>query len=261
MSFFSKLSDRDVDAIVGGNAPAGHDELEELALFFREARNVLPEQPTAATAATHLAVVAEAARVAGSQTAGRRASVLPMQRRLRRRFALPVRLAAAAAALALVAAFGGAAYAGGLPDPVQGRVADLVSNVGISLPGHHDDVDQGDVVKVDHGNQGTPAKTSPNNHVLDPQPKPDDRPKTDDGAHAKTDDGAHANSDNGAHTRTDDGMHTQTGSGAHTKTDDHAQPKTDDHAQPQTDGGAHTTTDDGAHPDPDDGAHGNGHNG
>jgi hypothetical protein len=270
MSSLSKLSDRDADAIVGGNAPRGEDELKELALFFREARNVLAEPPTAATAATHLAAIVETARVAGSQSAGRRASVPPKRRKLRP-VALPVRLAAAAAGLALVAAFGGAAYAGGLPDPVQGRVAELVGNVGISLPGNHNDVDQRDVGNIDQGNQGetdqtnqgSTGKTDPGNHLLDPLPKTDDR------AQPKTDDRAHANTDDGAHTKANDDAPSQPNHGAHTKTDEPAPPpadegahtQTDDGAQPKTDDGAHTNTDDGSHPDPDDGAHGTGENG
>jgi hypothetical protein len=278
MSSLSKLSDRDVDAIVGGNAPRGEDELEELALFFREARNVLAEPPMAATAAAHLAAITQTARVAGSQSAGRRASVPPKRRKLRP-VALPVRLAAAATGLALVAAFGGAAYAGGLPDPVQGRVAELVSNVGISLPGNHNDVDQGDVGDIDQGNQGetdqtnqgSAGKTNPGNHLPAPLPKTDDRAqsKTDDGAHANTDDGAHTNTDDGTHTKANDDAPSQPNHRAHTKTDEPAPPpadegvhtQTNDGTQPKTDDGAHTNTDDGSHSDPDDGAHDTGENG
>jgi hypothetical protein len=121
--FYAKVSDREVDAVLAGRQTGG--ELDDVATFFRELRENLVEAPLATLEATHLAAISEATRLAPSPATQQR----PRFRRLAARTTI------AAVGLALVAAFGGAAYAGALPSGVQGKVADIVGNVGLSLPG------------------------------------------------------------------------------------------------------------------------------
>jgi hypothetical protein len=133
--FFAKASDPEVDAVLAGRQTGG--ELDDVATFFRELRENLVEVPSAALEATHLAAISEATRLAPSS--------VTQQRPRNRRFA--ARTTIAAVGLAIMAAFGGAAYAGVLPDGVQGKVADIAGNVGVSLPGHdhpkkHNNVEQ-----------------------------------------------------------------------------------------------------------------------
>jgi len=151
MGYFSRLGDRELDSVLAGNAPAGTDDLQELAAFFRETRTFFAEAPTAATAAKHLAEIVDTARLVADD-GERPIADRPARRRSRNPLSsLGTRVAAAAAGLALLAAFAGAAYAGVLPGPVQGTVADLARNVGITLPGNENDVDRGHVGNTDEG--------------------------------------------------------------------------------------------------------------
>jgi hypothetical protein len=133
--FFAKASDREVDAVLAGRQTGG--ELDDVATFFRELRENLVEVPSATLEATHLAAISEATRLAPPPAT--------QQRPRNRRFA--ARTTIAAVGLAIMAAFGGAAYAGALPAGVQGKVADIAGNVGLSLPGRdhpkkHNNVEQ-----------------------------------------------------------------------------------------------------------------------
>ncbi len=163
MGYFPRLGDRELDSVLAGNAPAGRDDLRELAAFFRDTRTLFAEAPEAATAAKHLAEIVSAARLVADD-GERPIADRPARQRSRNPFSsLGTRVAAAAAGLALLAAFGGAAYAGVLPGPVQGTVADLAGTVGISLPGNENDVDQGDVGNADEGAQSTPDEPAQGN--------------------------------------------------------------------------------------------------
>jgi hypothetical protein len=240
MRFFSRLSDRDADTILAGNVPAdGGDELQELASFFRDARIALAEPPATAVAAAHLAAIAEVARHAAGQASETAAPFRPRQRRLRNPLALPARLAAATAGIALVAAFGGAAYAGVLPDPVQGKVADIANTIGLSLPGNANDVNQGDVGNQDQGSQGNTDQGSTGNQDQGPQGNTDNGPQgnTDQGSQSDTNDGPQGNTDNGPQENTDNGVQANTDKGAESNLDQGAQGNADDGTQGDKSGG------------------------
>ena len=172
MRRFSRLSDRELDGLLAGKAPSGNGDQAELAAFIRDLRASFQEKLAEATQARHLATIVEAAQLLAEgedATATLVRPGLPPDRerspRLRSRrnpvkrswLSLPRAKFAAAAALMLLllAAFGGAAYAGQLPDPVQAEVADIADNVGVQLnDGQHNDVDEGDVDGVDHEKHG-----------------------------------------------------------------------------------------------------------
>jgi hypothetical protein len=261
MRFFSRLSDRDTDAILAGNAPAGDDELQELAAFFHDVRVSLAEPPSTAIATTHLAAIAEAARASALPGSEAQTTPEPRQRRLRNPLTLPARLAAAAAGLALLAAFGGAAYAGRLPDPVQDKVADLARNVGLSLPGNANDVDQGDVGNLDTGtqgnsNQGNQEQGTPGSS--DAGPQGDAGP----GVQNDTNEGAQSGHDDGARANADDGTQGKLGAAGTPQgtADDGADGKAEDdgaQGKPEAHGGAQANRDDGgAQADADEGPQG-----
>lgn len=173
MGRISRLSDQELDRLLAGKVASGNGDLEELAAFIRDVRGRFGEPPSAETAARHLAAIVEAAHFTGEgeettarqeregSAADRERSGQPRSRRklmLRNPFSpLRAKLAVAVTAvgLLLLSAFGGVAYAGALPDPVQGAVADVAGTIGISLPGSgENDLDEGNVDDVDDGNVG-----------------------------------------------------------------------------------------------------------
>ncbi len=166
MGRISRLSDQELDRLLAGKTPPHDGDLEELAAFMRDVR-LLEEPPAAETASKHITAIVEAAQAEPQAERAR-----PAQRRFRRNL-MPstfsqVRtklvIVTAGAALLLLATFGGAAYAGALPGPVQGVVAGAAGNVGISLPGEDDNnVDQGDVNNVDEGNVNNVGEGTVNN--------------------------------------------------------------------------------------------------
>jgi hypothetical protein len=99
----------------------------------------LEEAPPASVEAGHLSGIFEEARLRHPPAPARQIPAQHGRPRLRsplRRLAARARIAAVG--LAALAAFGGAAYAGALPGPVQGKVADIARSVGLSLPGNDD---------------------------------------------------------------------------------------------------------------------------
>lgn len=137
MRFGTKLSERELDGILAGKASGG--ELDDVATFFREMRIGLDEAPPPSVEARHLAGIFEEARHLQPSATERPIPAPRGTRRLRNQFRrLATRTTIAAVGLAALAAFGGAAYAGALPAPLQGKVADLARNIGLSLPGNHD---------------------------------------------------------------------------------------------------------------------------
>jgi hypothetical protein len=156
MRRISRLSDRELDRLVAGDA--GERDLEELAAFFREAKEVLEVPPPMGVAARQVAAIVEAAeRAAGDPTVARVRSPQP---ETRRRPLMQRKLVYVAAGLASLAVFSGAAYADELPAPVQDGVAGVAENVGVSLPSSDDDNDGGGAGSGDddsQGNQQQPA--------------------------------------------------------------------------------------------------------
>lgn len=190
MGRLSNLSDRDLDRLLTGKAPLDGGDLEELAAFIRDVRVHFEVPPDEDAAARHLAAMYAAAESATSETTTSLDRERSTQLRSRRKFMLrnPLSSLRAKLATAVVAgvlalsAFGGAAYAGALPGPVQDAVAGVANNVGVSLPDSND-IDNGDVANVDEGQLGN----------------------TDDGAVSDTNDGALGNTDEGTVGDTNEG--------------------------------------------------------
>jgi hypothetical protein len=209
----SSLSDHEIDRVLTGRALGADGALEEIAAFLEDVRPYFQEPPNDVTAAQHLAAIGQATRALSDGTGvavhGFSADRARSQRaRSRSRSTLGRRkLLVLAAALGVLLAFGGAAYAGALPGPVQGAVSDLVGNVGVSVPGDgdgdsddggqggsddgpvgdHEDRDLGD---VDRGEQ--PVDEGPPNDVGD-----DQRGDVDDDQQGEGNDGAGDNADDG----------------------------------------------------------------
>jgi len=177
MERIAELSDRDIDRLIAGEAPSSARAVDDLAAFIRDIRTQFGEPPTEWSAAAHLAAIVQAAEartagdmatptlvrsgspVADLEQAGRSrsGSIAVRWRPSGRRRARLV-----AAVVVLLSGFGGAAYAGALPGPVQGEVADLVGRFGIELPGAGGhDPDQGNTPDLDRGTVHEPAADDP----------------------------------------------------------------------------------------------------
>lgn len=157
--FARKLTDRELDQVLGGQAPDEEGDLQQLASFVRDARAVLGQAPDEETAARHLAAMSDMARDADTAviasagpTPWRRG---PSSQRERSRV-MSRKLLAIVSAVVLVGLLSGAAYAGVLPGPVQRAVADVAGNLGVALPGSNaeNDIDEGEVNEVDDGQAG-----------------------------------------------------------------------------------------------------------
>jgi hypothetical protein len=164
MGKLSRLSDQEIDRLLTGQEPPEGGDLGELAAFVCDTAAVLPETPDEATAAGHLAAIVAAAQLqVEHESSAPRPSVnlsglsrkaLYFRGRRKQMSGNPFsRLAGkiALAAVVVLAALGGTAYAGVLPDPVQGAVADVADTVGLSLPGAENESDDGVVEDVDNG--------------------------------------------------------------------------------------------------------------
>jgi hypothetical protein len=167
MGYLSRLSDQELDRLLAGKEPPEGEDFGELAAFVSDAAAVLHETPDEATAARHLAAIVAAAQLQlEHESSAPRPSVNPsglnrkaLYFRGRRKLMSSSPPSSFAGKIALVAvivlaAFGGSAYAGVLPDPVQGAVADVADTVGVSLPGAENDSDDGAVEDVDNGAVG-----------------------------------------------------------------------------------------------------------
>ena len=137
MAMLSRPSDRDLDGLIAGRAPDDGGDFDELASFVRELKQAFDSSPNTTTEARHLHAIAAAARLA-THSAPLPAPTRPAPAK-RRLWARPLVLAGALT----LGLFCGVAYAGALPGPVQGAVADVAGNVGVSLPGAHNDKDEG----------------------------------------------------------------------------------------------------------------------
>lgn len=236
MGRFSRFSDRDLDALMAGKTPAGRGELDDLAGFLRDAAVVFEEAPDGGVESRHLAAMTDTARLLANDSpatepAGEPAQ-LPRRKFMSRKLLVPV----AACLLLALSAFGGVAYAGALPGPIQGPVADVADNLGVSLPGAEGDNDDGAQNNKDDG-------------------AVDDR---NDGPVADIDEGAKVDKDDGPVADLDDGVKDDRDDGAVDNNDsavDHgAKADKDDGPVADVDDGAKDDKDDGAVEDRDDGA-------
>jgi len=137
MEFFSKLREQDFDGIFAGTAT--DVELVDIARFFREMRIELEEGLPEAVESEHLiAIFNEARQLPVTSIDPPPAAAFHRSLRLRNPIRrLATRATIAAVAIAALGAFGGAAYAGVLPTPVQGRVATIARHIGLLLPNRH----------------------------------------------------------------------------------------------------------------------------
>ena len=158
MDNIARLSDRELDLLLEGKAPADDGSVDDVTAFVEEAAVFLQETPDEATAARHLAAIAAVAHEELSEpsVSPSRADRKAPSFRIRSKPVFRNPLSGLAGKMALVAVvvlavFGGTAYAGGLPHPLQGAVADVADSLGLSLPGADDDSDDGAVGDVDEG--------------------------------------------------------------------------------------------------------------
>lgn len=114
----------------GGPIPA---EDEQLAQVLRELRSALSSRPPEDVAEDHLAAITAAAADAahGAPTVAPVGRLRRWGRRVSAAGALKI---ATAATVAAAATGGGLAASGDLPQPVQERVSDVLSRVGITVP-------------------------------------------------------------------------------------------------------------------------------
>jgi hypothetical protein len=164
MEHLSNLSDQELDRLLAGKEPSDDGALDELADFLQKAAALLPETPARSTANRHIAaMVATAQQLSESDSRDSEPSVNPSRAdrkahrfRTRRKPVFKNPLSGLAGKMALVAVvvlavFGGTAYAGALPDGVQGAVADVADSLGVSLPDADNDSVDGAVSDVDEG--------------------------------------------------------------------------------------------------------------
>lgn len=191
MRRFSRMHDRELDLLLAGRAPADNGDLDEFAAFVREVRRTFQAAPEPATETRHLNAIMDAVRALPAiDTASKAATDGPAIPARRSRW-LGGRSWAARLALAGVLAFGlfcGGAYAGALPDPVQGAVADVARNVGVSLPGAHNDKDDGAQNDKQDGQPSiVPGQTqTDSNGKLEPTGTQGDEPRGDQNGGAQT---------------------------------------------------------------------------
>jgi hypothetical protein len=141
MKSFDDMSEQDVARLLSGSVPEGQAELDGVASFFAQAALTYPEPSTDAFESADVAAMLDtaraqaSARVANGTAADRDAELAgaPWGTIVRGFFArTSARVAAVAVAVAII--FGGTAYAGILPAPLQTAVAGAARAVGISLP-------------------------------------------------------------------------------------------------------------------------------
>ncbi|MDP9069515.1 MAG: hypothetical protein M3N53_14405 [Actinomycetota bacterium] len=152
----------DLDLVLSGGAVLGGDAaLQELAHIVQQVQDAYPAVaiPPAFEDA-HVAMIMHAV----SETAAAAAVDAPPEPRASirarsERMLAPWTRKIAAATLSLSTAFGGMAYAGVLPDPIQQLTADVAERVGVDLPAP---ADGAPVVEVDeHGPEDTTDEPSP----------------------------------------------------------------------------------------------------
>lgn len=152
MRKFWNISEQDIERIIGGQAPDGDEALEDIAMFFKDLDETYPEVSTESHESAHIHAMIQTAQLLAdngkpvvrpaSKAHGPESQVSGLPN-LRRNIMVKVMLAstrvkAAAAGVALVLVFGGTAFAGVLPAPIQDAVADAVKPIGIDLPNPDD---------------------------------------------------------------------------------------------------------------------------
>jgi hypothetical protein len=138
MGWLKKLRDEELDQVLAGSYDGEDPALDDLAVFARDAQAALSGVPAEATRQAHLAAMTEVAeKLEGAPVAAGTPAVGPS--RIRRwKLVLTQRLATLTAKVAVtgvaLAATGGLAAAGALPDPAQNALANAAEKVGFELP-------------------------------------------------------------------------------------------------------------------------------
>lgn len=173
----ANVVDEKMDSVLRGVAPGAGDPLaQELASLRQSLSDAFPlpvieEHVRDAHLARMLAAVVPTQAFAAAPVANDRTGALgSLKASITRRIA--------AVTVAFSAAFGGAAYAGVLPDPVQNAVSKAASVVGLDLPEGESDVlaenNQGEVSGYEgSGPNSGPAGDGGDDEVLSPSETPD----------------------------------------------------------------------------------------
>ena len=134
MRRFSNTDYARIERLFDGLVSADDDaDLGQVAQFLRDLDRAYPEEQTGALEASHLPAMIEAARLSAGHSQSDISPAAGFRRPAFKNVSAHGR-AIAAFALAALLAFGGAAYAGVLPAPLQHAVATAVQAVGIDLP-------------------------------------------------------------------------------------------------------------------------------
>jgi hypothetical protein len=163
MGSFLNLSDRDIDRLFSGKAPAGEEEFDNLAVLLGNVANAYAVAPEEAIEVGHIATIVEAAQLfadkgepvvrpaSKAHGPGLQASGLPKLRGKLMLSGLFSNMIAkvTAGTIVVMATTGSLAVAGTLPDPVQDAVAEAADTVGISLPDPDDALEEDDVLEDD----------------------------------------------------------------------------------------------------------------
>jgi hypothetical protein len=140
MKRFSDTDDADFERLLrqrsAENDASPHDAVTG---FFSAIDDAYPEEPTSALEERHVAAMMGTARameasVEANKLIAEAASASKARSRLIARFAAHGWSSVAGIALLLVFAYGGAAYAGVLPDPIQQATSDLAARIGVHIP-------------------------------------------------------------------------------------------------------------------------------
>jgi hypothetical protein len=153
----SNIPDAEIDRLLAGHQPED-SRLDDVAQFLSDLDSSCSEESTAALEATHVSAMIEAAHLLAENPP----AALPLGSALAARgkrhpaFALKSLAAhkwATAAVLSAVGmlAFGGAAYAGVLPEQIQDTTSVVVERVGIKIPKAHRIKQAGNNGVRDHG--------------------------------------------------------------------------------------------------------------
>jgi hypothetical protein len=136
MRRFQDMDDARIERLFDGRVPIDDADLGQVARFLGDVSDALPEEQTAALETEHLTAITEAVRLlpADAPAGSSRDSWLRPANRPAFRTAFARGWAIASVALAGILAFGGAAYAGVLPSPIQHAVATAVQAAGLHIP-------------------------------------------------------------------------------------------------------------------------------
>jgi hypothetical protein len=133
MRWLPNIPDTEIDRLLAGHKPEDSG-LDGVAQFLQDVDSAFAETPTAEFETAHVAAMLAAASSPepSAMLQARRGHAFAFKNLAAHKWA-----SATALSLMGLLAFGGAAYAGVLPTPVQDATSDLVQHVGIKVPKAH----------------------------------------------------------------------------------------------------------------------------